>query len=72
MKKKKRLTLVVMCWVQLKRIWKCKNMIMNRLVQGCGISFLEVSATTAPDKYCITSEGYALLMTHKCHTTCKK
>lgn len=72
MKKKKRLTLVVMCWVQLKTIWKCKNMLMNRVVQGCGIPFLEVSATTTPDKQCITSEGNALLMTHICHTTCRK
>jgi hypothetical protein len=61
-----------MCWVELKTIWKCENIFMNRVVQGFGIPFLEVSATTTPDEQCITSEGYALLMTHKCDTTCKK
>jgi hypothetical protein len=45
---------------------------MDRIVEGFGISFLEVSATTASDKQCITSEGYALLVTHECHTTCEQ
>jgi hypothetical protein len=61
-----------MCWVELKAIWKCKNLVMDRLVEGFGISFLEVSATTTPDEQCIASEGYALLVTHKCHTTCEQ
>lgn len=59
-----------MCWIELKAIWKRKNLTMDRVVQGFGISFLEIGATTAPDKQRITSEGYALFMTHICHTTC--
>lgn len=45
---------------------------MDRVVEGFRISFLEVSATTTSDEQRITSEGYALLVTHECHTTCEQ
>jgi hypothetical protein len=39
-----------MCRIELKAFWKRKNLIVDRVVQGFGISFLEVGATTAPDE----------------------
>jgi hypothetical protein len=39
-----------MCWIELKGIWKCENLSMDRVVQGFGISLLEVGATTTPDE----------------------
>lgn len=52
--------LVIMCRIQTKILRQTEDFVVHRVVQRMRIAFLEVCATAASDKQCITGECNAL------------